>query len=267
MRGVAGYGGVVQETGGSLAVNRTGSVAVSFFTNESCPENLTYSTSYSYCYHYGDDLVVETSSTNGSTFPAPTLIAPAQGITSGFLPYYYYSGFQQLPESALAFSANGTALYVGWTSSYNTTRLFHEPWSLDSGYSDGGAFGGTGPSSGGPWETSIIDASGEMYDEMWAYSPAVGVSGGTVYFTYTAANSTYCFSSCSYLGGTFYQAVHTSPDGVQWSPASYPTFEKLNYGIYGTDQSFPGLSSSVGFTTGGSPVLAYLDPRSLDEHL
>jgi hypothetical protein len=261
IRGVSGSSGIVQETGGYLAINRTGAVAVSLFTNETCPENVTYSTSYSYCYHYGDDLEVETSLTNGSTFPLPTEIARAQGSTDSYLPYYYDSGFQQLPESALAFSADGTTLYVGWTSSYNTTDLFHEAWYIGSGYDDGGAFAGSGPSAGGPWTTTIVDASSETYDDMWAYSPALGVSNGTVFFTYTVANSSYCYSGCSYLGGSFYQAVHTSPNGLNWSPASYPTFEKIGYGIYSTSSSFPGLSSSLGFEANGAPILAYSIPE------
>lgn len=257
--GTTGYGGIVQETGGSLAVNATGTVAVSYFTDESCVENDS-----GYCEHFGNDLVVTTSTTNGSTFSAPHLVSSGWGSTSWyFLPYYLSAGFQMLPQSAIAFSEDGETLYVGWTSGYNNTALFGRPWSYYSGYEDGGVFAATGPSSGTSWTNEIIFATSDEYSDSWSYAPAIGVSGGSVYLSYTTANASYCYpgSGCTFLGGSFYQSVQESSDGLSWSAASYPSIEKINYGIYSASGSFPGSSSSVGFTTNGTPVYGFALPE------
>ncbi len=261
--GIVGTSGVAQEVGPGIAVNATGTVAISYFTNDHC--GATY---YGYCEAEVDDLVLATTTTNGSSFKGPFGIAPNWGSTYPYwAPYYDYnygSNFEEQPSSALAFSPDGATVYIGWTAPYNQSALFggyYYPYELYQGTS--GAFEATGSVKGTGFATNILMATSETYNDQFAYSLAIGATSSGVYVTYSGFNESYCYygNTCSYLGGAFFEVIQTSPDGHSWSGQQFPTFVQTGGSTYNLGQDYPGIYSSVAFTTAGAPVYVYSLPN------
>jgi hypothetical protein len=260
--GITGISGIAQEAGGAIAVSSTGTVAISYFTDDSC--GALY---YSSCYGEATNLTLATSTTNGTSFKGPYLISSGWGSTPYyFSPYYDYnygSNFEMLPASSIAFSPSGSTVYIGWTAAYNESALFggvYYPYELYEGES--GAFEATGSVAGTGFTTHILMASAEEYNDQFAYSPAIEANAGGVYMTYSGFNETYCYFGevcSSYVGGTFFQVVQTSPNGVTWSGPAFATFSYFG-DVYNAENAYPGYYSSATFTSTGAPVYAYALP-------
>jgi hypothetical protein len=263
--GITGVSGIAQEAGGSIAVNSSGTVAVSYFTNDNC-----YAVYYSFCYGEGDDLVLATSTTNGTSFKGPFTISTEWGSTpyywAPFYDYNYASNFEELPTSSIAFSPSGSTVYIGFTASYNQTLLFGNvaPYPYYLYEAESGAFEATGSVTGTGFTTNILMATAEFEDEQFAYSIAVGANAGGVYVTYSGYNESYCYvgggTPCSYIGSSFFQAVQTSPNGLTWSGPAFSTFVQTGGDPYNLENEYPGIDSSVTFTSTGAPVYAYALP-------
>ena len=244
--------------GGWIAVNKTGTVGVSYFTNHTCV--FTY---YGYCEHEGNDLVYSYSTNNGTTFHGPFTVASAQGDADPYMTFSYnfQAYFQFAPSSSLAFSPDGMTAYIGWTSAYNVTALYHQTYSpYNFIYEYTGAFASKGTSTGTGWTFSILRASTELYSEENSWSLSLAANSGGVFVTYTTGNETYCYAGCPYTTNAYFQTIQNSTDGVTWSSPSYATFVKT-YGLYSLSSSFPGLSSSVGFNSTGGPLYSYSLPQ------
>lgn len=260
--GITGVSGIAQAMGGAIAVNATGTVAVSYFTDDNCAAIY-----YGYCYSEALNLALATSTTNGSSFLAPYVLSGDWGTTYPYWsPYYgdnYGSNFENLPQSAIALSPNGQTVYIGWTAPYNETALFgvsYPPYELYEGES--GAFEATGTIKGVGFAINILMATSEDYNDQYAYSLAIGANAGGVYVTYSGFNSSYCYgSSCSYIGNTYFEGIQTSTNGVSWSGPAFPTFVQTNQCVYCVANDYPGIYSSVAFTASGAPVYAYSLPN------
>ncbi len=260
--GVVGASGIAQEAGGAIAVTSLGTVAVSYFTNDTC-----YAVYYGYCYGEGDELVLSTSATNGTSFKGPFVLSQGWGSSPPYLlPYYernYASNFEELPQSSIAVSPDGQTVYIAWTAPYNQSVLFggsYSPYELYEGES--GAFEATGTIGGAGFATNILMASSESYNEQFAYSIAIGANAGGVYVTYSGVNESSCYGTmCSYLGNSFFEVIQTSPDGHAWSGQEFSTFVQTSQGVYSLESDYPGIYSSVAFTAGGAPVYAYALPN------
>ncbi|HEY6238083.1 MAG TPA: sialidase family protein, partial [Thermoplasmata archaeon] len=246
------------ESGGSIAVNATGTVGVSYFTNHTCV-NLLYGY---YCYDYGDDLVVATSTTNGSAWNGPFTVARSVGENQYYTGGYYLSGyFQALPQSQLVFDPTGQSIYIAYSGNYNKTDLAGLAYYPYSNYQNAGVFAAVGSVLGTGWTVSQVQVplSTSSYDNL--YDASIGISGGTVYVTYTWENATYCYgTNCPLLDESFSQWFQTSTDGISWTHAQLVSVKSTcTYycGTYNTASSFSGFSSSVGFTAGGTALLGY----------
>ncbi|HEY6237696.1 MAG TPA: sialidase family protein, partial [Thermoplasmata archaeon] len=244
--------------GGSIAVNATGTVAVSYFTNHTCANMAYY-----YCYDYGDDLVVATSTSNGTSWNGPFTVATKVGETQNYMGggFYLYGYFQILPESQLVFDASGQSIYIAYSGTYNKTGLAGLPYQYYYNYMEGGIFSAAGSVSGSGWTVSMVQVSLNInnYDNL--YNPAIGLWGGTVYITYSWVNETYCYGvNCPLLDESYSQWFQTSADGVTWGAAQLLSVKSTcTYycGTYNTYNSFAGFSSSVGFTATGTPLIGY----------
>ncbi len=243
----------------SIAVNKTGTVAVSYFTNQSCVWYYSI-----YCNDLGLDLQVFTSTTNGSSFNGPFTVARGVGES------YYYYGYsftgptsQWEPQDQVIFSPTGQTIYLTWSGMYNRTDLWQsQPY---NNYCCGGIFFASGSVSGTSWTVSPVhtDYTSGYYDDM--YNPAVGYRAGTLYLTYTWNNETYCFSGCEYTSGTLNQRVVTSTNGgLTWSsPAIASVVKSYSYCTSSCATSqFEGYQASVAFAANGAPLYAYAMPNN-----
>lgn len=239
-----------------IALNATGELAVSYFTNEHCVW-----WSYGYCYDYGFALVVSTSTNNGTTWSAPVTVKKDVGVTSYFGDNYFTSPPSQwAPHSYIAFNGNGSKLYLAWDGAYSFRYCCY---GYEWYYS--GVFFATGPSSGASWTTTTIQTSNGSLVGDNQFLPSLSVSGNNVYYTFTWANNTYggyCggSSTCAYLDGSMSQRVAVSHDGgLTWNgPAVVQTSKAGPYcTAYCMDQSFEGFQSSSIVTSGGTPLFGY----------
>lgn len=269
--GLAGASGLAQEAGGSLAVNASGTVVVAYFTNDHC--DLSPAIYGGTCWAEVDDLVFSTSTRNGSSFSGPNTVSSDWGSIDRNTYYDYYlkngyaSNFELLPQSSVAISPQGETLYIGWTAAYNQSALFDVPLQSDNlPYEDeSGAFEATGPISGGGFTTSILSASPILASGQYAFSLSLAANRGGEYATYTEINTTYdagnCNSPpCDYTSDTYYQAIQTSPNGLNWTQPGYSTFVWDQANQYNFEASYPGYYSSVAFTPSGAPIYVYALP-------
>lgn len=251
--------------GPSIAVNKTGTVAVSYFTNMSCASWYPYATGI--CYDYGFNLDVLTSTNNGSTWSKPIVVAPTVGIQSNYDGYSYpeIPASQWEPQSQISFNANGQTVYVVWSGVYNKTA---NQYTYDQWCCSGISFA-SGPLSGTGWHSTLVSTvpslDGNNYDDM--FNPGFGASGSTLYVTYTWNNESYCALTCSgsnYVTATFNQRLEWSTNGgLTWSQPLVLQVSKMGLfcGTYCAQNQFEGYSASIAFSSTGSPRIAYAMPE------
>ena len=250
--------------GAAIAVNKTGTVAVGYFTNHTC---IAWAMYYP-CWESGDELVLVTSTTNGSTWTTPLVIQSGVGETPYYPDSFYLSRFFQVaPQAQMIFDPTGQTAYITWAGTYNKTALAGLPWYPYSNYNSAGIWVATGAMAGTGWSVAraqvLLDPNN--YDDLW--NPSLGWSGGTLYLIFTWSNLTYCYSgNCPVLDGVFSEWLETSPDGITWSAPTFLSYSNTcSYGqcqTYNAGSSFGGYSSSVGFSATGTPLLAYALPGS-----
>ncbi len=196
--------------GGWLQVNKTGTLGVSYFTNQTC---VNYQSGY--CYDYGANLVFSTSVNNGTTWAAPFTIKTGLGESNGYMDAIYLPGyFQSTPTSQFVFSANGQTVYAVWMGTYTKNSPY--PY---SNYYSMGIYAGTGsPFTVTGWTTTTIQASLDQSNSDDVWNPSIAWVGSTLYVTFTWSNLTYCYgSSCSPVEYTFSQWEASSTDGITWT--------------------------------------------------
>jgi hypothetical protein len=262
--------------GGAIAVNSVGTVAVSYDTNRTC------FLLYSFCYAYGGEVVVTTSTTNGTSWGPLRMV----GTFAGELPnsFFYRSlpwinnfgfsfpsefelmGFDWGPTTSVAWDPlNPAVVYVVWVGSYYT-------WSSNS-TSSGGEGGGGGQvyvgygsalfdavstNGGTNWTQSTVEEpeiwQSDDFDVVFQPGLTVSPTTGEVYVSYTRLNETYC-SGCTdplfqdhpsyWLADSF--------NGITW--VDYPVATSYQYSYQVTD-SYTGGISGVAVTSAG-PVAVY----------
>ncbi|MCI4330773.1 MAG: hypothetical protein L3K19_02855 [Thermoplasmata archaeon] len=243
----------------SITVNATGTLAIAYATNRSC----VFGCASPGAARYGDDVVVITSRTNGSTWSPLHRIQASVGESHCWSGYNgpiacFPAPFEWTPQTSIAFSPNGSNLYVAWAGA------FAVPGPLANSATDlrSGVFVGSSTSSAVRWKTATIQANTNGYTANEFYLPAVGVApNGTVFVTYTEENNSAC-NGCSGFNGAYSQWVVHSADGVVWSEPSFVNIDAKSTGSTAA-ASWSGWSSSVGFTSTGTPLLSYALPFPL----
>jgi List-Bact-rpt repeat protein len=251
--------------GPSIAVSSSGAVAVSYATNRSCAL-----VQFNACQRYGFDIVVITSTNNGTSWTAPLKVASNAGGSppytpfTGIYPNYprYFAFFQEVPQTAVTFGSSSTTLYVAYAATYNRPGATYYYT-----YNYPGIFAGVSINSGTSWTTSTIAAQTtcQYSPDAW-YNPGIAYSNGNVYVTYSWTNgSYYYYSSCGQGADTFFDQTVTefiaaSTDGSHWTPAlvdvAYAGSQLYHYTFYMAN-AYLGYSSAIGFNASGGPVLAY----------
>lgn len=247
----------------SVEVTPTGTVVVAYATNRTC---IAYCAgAFAINEQFGEQIVVSTSSSNGTRWSTPTPVSPAlqaepafPGGSSGYNGPFLYSLFEYAPNTALLIDPASGNWYVAWDAAYNlsyTGFAFYD-------YTHAALFAGVSTNGGVSWASSMVSPplSTDPNLLMEAYfNPALGVSGGTVYLTYTY--NIYGFgSSCGPLLTNQYnfrytQKVSTSLNGVTWSgPIDVSVGAAFSYGNYNNQ----GYHASVAFDGSGSPIMAYV---------
>lgn len=265
----------------SIAVSSTGEVGISYATDRSC---IAWSGApyKSPCLHYGDQIVVVTSISNGTSWTGPTVVSGS--IPSGVTPtsttivgsflgettcqsggcFAYY--FQSLPDTSIAFNGAGSKLYVAWSGTINGSVQPNSNswWRWTAvGASSALALGGT-------WTSQIVAAPDNgafalgLGNTTNYYRPAIGVWGSQLYVTYSADNET---SPTYKYKGPFDNTLSQWGDNatlpalgnpVWWhaTPISYvqvPAGRLTNF----TGNSFTGFHSAVGFTATGGLLFGF----------
>lgn len=238
--------------GGWIQVNATGTLGVSYFTNHSCA--LAFS---SYCYRYADDLVFATSTSNGSSWSGPFLVAPGVGETGFYSVYSITSYFQMLPESQFVFDPTGTEVYIAYAGSYSKGPGSY--WFFDFEYS--GIFEATGTVAGLSWALQTIEASNSSSNYDSQFNPAIGYDTGDLYIAFTWENETFCIGSpaCSPIDGSYSEWMATSSNGRSWgTPAlvDYISTAAANCGIYCAG-GFLGFQATMAHLAGQTPIVGF----------
>jgi hypothetical protein len=235
----------------SIAVNAAGKVAVAFATDRSCVESCLYPPYAT----YADNIVVATSSTNGSSWAPPVTAATGVGESNFYPSYYDYYVYEvtyawQLPvETSIAFAVNGSSIFLAYSGSY-----YSSPVQTYYNWEYGGVFAASSFNGGATWTNSTVQL-GDVQEYDSVYAPAIAVSGTTEYIAYVWMNDSYCNgANCNpYVGG--YSAwLATGTNGSGWeslptgvSPMPYP---------YDIESAYQGFTSSVTFDRAGHPVTA-----------
>ena len=254
----------------TIAVNATGEVAVAYSTNRSCAPGLC---NLGLAYNiYAQDLVLVTSTTNGTSWTGPFLVASKVGevqcvgdvaSSSWYNPPCYRYLFEWTPQSSLTFQ--GGTMAITWTGGYaRTGGIF-----TSSSYTTAGVFEGVSTNGGRNWSVAPIatepQASG--LDNFYAPSIAAGAPG-TFAVTYTAENLSTCTSSvCTPYYATFSQWLRVTHDnGSTWSDPALLYLYKPSYGIDGVGGGWAGWTSSILYAPGASePVAIYTIPQQYTE--
>lgn len=254
----------------SIAVSSNGTVAVAYATNRSCLAwCYNYYGGYYYDREFGEDIVVATSATNGTTWKGPFTVQHGEGESSQYMGSPFSNLFQYAPETSIAWNAVGAAWDVAWAGAQNLSVWPANPvydwaeFSVGAGAStNGGRTWATGPASA-PLFNSASYAYGENY-----FNPALGVHDGTVTLTYTYWEETSTNYGCYITGlnqpwaGTMSQWVENGTDAVHWSgpvAVQIATSPSATYSFYPYGQDL-GFEGSVGYTTAGAVVLGYALP-------
>lgn len=249
-------------TGPSISVNSNGELAIAFAANRTCYQ--WCSTAYA---TYGYDVVVDTSTTNGTSWKGPYVVA--RGATENDNPGAGLVGtaiWEQAVQTVVRFDpASPTHLFIAWSQSVNMSLT--DPYAYFYDFYNDGIFGGASTDSGVLWNTSAVTPpqppldpfTGEDFG-MSYIEPSLAISNGTAYVGYGHYNWT--------NGGTGYGAyaqnafaydssywLTTTTDGKSWTTSSivmrFP-IDAITYFDYW------GVTGSIATNaTTGSPIVAY----------
>ena len=276
----------------SIAVNAAGEVAIAYATDRSCVAKVGAT-----CLHYGSQIVVITSITNGVSWSGPSVASlgilsnPAANQTSSFLgESTCYAGvcqsyfFQSSPSTSVAFNPSGSKLYVAWSGTINNTAslLTGSWWRWSavgvSGTANNGASWTGGVVAAPNWARGL-GASAATGNRSNYYSPAIGLTGSELYLTYSEDNETNTSSgigalypgpwdnSLSQWGDNAAVASLGTSAALTWGSASpiswtiVPAGRLTNF----TGNSFEGYGASVAISSTGVPILGFAlaqDPTS-----
>lgn len=239
----------------SVAVNQTGALAVAYATNRSCLLSCRVALSpYS---TYGEQIVVATSTGNGTTWTGPTVAGNWTGESYAYPDYSdaYYSGYSYpwmaTPQTAIAYDASGHGLFVAYSGTfYKSAAPAYADWQ------DTGVFAAHSTNGGATWTNATVAADFAAGNADNYYSPAVAVAGGTAYIAYVWLNETYCYSSsgCPDFVGTVSSWVASSANGVAWVANLTAVATYLTPSYIAND--YQGWESSIAISAGGTPVTA-----------
>ncbi|MCI4372618.1 MAG: hypothetical protein L3K02_03115 [Thermoplasmata archaeon] len=244
----------------SIAVSSTGTVAVAYATNRSCFEVF-----FGTCDGYGDNIVVSTSTTNGSSWVGPVEVSPNatgeyqcagwENFTStntGYWDSCYAYMYAWEPSTSVAWSdVTANDLYVAWSgtfASYNATDF-------STTYGTASVFAAASNDAGAHWNDSTVAENVDTSIFAYYYNPVINDQNGWVYVSYAEENDTYCFPCAPGTYGSSYW-LQTSLNGVQWM--HNVTLLLWNPNAY-VENAFVGFSESMGFSTGG-PVVTFSQP-------
>ena len=235
----------------AIAVNATGTVAVAYATDRTC-----LSSGVLGCTVYGDSIVVATSSDNGTSFSGPTIVAPAAGESECFTGACVLGYFESTPEISLAYSPNGTDLYVVYAATYDQGA------GVPNNFNHTGLFAAVSTNAGASYSDVTLDAAMGP-TSLRSFEPSIGISASEVYVSFLVANE----SSGAYgFANSLSDFVETAPTGTTaaWSPPVANEIESFVYGgsVNSTRTSFPGFSSSVGILPGGRATIAFALPEA-----
>jgi Divergent InlB B-repeat domain len=246
----------------SIAVNVNGEVAVSYATNDTC---IYY---YLYCYDHAESIVVSTSTTNGTSWSGPSVVAAQAGYdTCSYETYNYYCNpapYQWGPSSSIDFDPIApSTVYVAWVGSYytwNTSTHKVGEGGTSSGTPNIGygsaLFDAVSTNDGANWTDSSIEVpeTAYTYDFDHILNPDLTVSStGKVYVSYTWENET-CNGICA---PPFQEEISywvaSSTNGISW--VNYIAAAPGIY-YYETYQDWTGLTSAITVDSTG-PVSIY----------
>jgi hypothetical protein len=252
----------------SIAVSSTGKVAVAYATNRSCaPGWCGFS---AFVTTYAEDIVVATSTTNGSAWSGPYTVSSRigeshcyGGAATWYTPACYRYLFEWTPQTSIAF--NGGTVLASWAG------LFARPGYVYYGqtYEVTGVFFGASTDGGATWSSMALASEPQFSGLDNYYSPAIAIaSSGTVFATYTWQNATNCPAKpCSPFYSSISQWIRWSSDnGTTWSdPVALNLFHPP-YGLRSIGGGWAGWRSSVVVPVGGSnPVAVYAVPQQYTE--
>ncbi|MCI4352415.1 MAG: hypothetical protein L3K14_03400 [Thermoplasmata archaeon] len=248
----------------SIGVTPGGMVVVAYATNRSCMA--ACASFFPIDRVFGEQIVVATSMTNGTRWTAPIPVSKTLQAEPGFVGgasnyygAYLESLFQYAPNTALAMDSATGHWYVAWSASYN---LSNNPYSIFGDYYHPALFAGVSTNGGASWASSRVSpplsTDTSTYEEAY-FNPGLGVSGGTVYLTYTYF--LYSFGgSCGPAAPNpqsirFTQDLSTSTNGLTWTgPLDVSVGAAYSPGYF-ADLGYHG---SVAFDGSGRPILAYV---------
>jgi Divergent InlB B-repeat domain len=225
----------------AIAVSTTGTLAVTYVTDRTCLANCS---SAGTNIVYGDDIVVATSTNNGTTWARSTVRHAAgesgfAGIDVAYDTKPLEQLFQLLPSVAVAW--DGSSLLTAWTASYNESNIPDHPGPFDMP----GLFSGVSTNGGSSWTSELVAGVGANYTPSIGpfqegpgtnypfaaasfVNPSIAVSNGTVYLSFEEVNRTSSNLDGSFCGVDPPSALGlgvsgwlaTSTTGVSWnSPA------------------------------------------------
>jgi List-Bact-rpt repeat protein len=248
--------------GGAIAVNSAGLLGAAYFTNHRCIANASYYT----CWDSGDDLVYTTSSTNGTTWSPLVTVQTNVGESYEWADGFYMDAFfQVVPQAALTFDSAGANAFITWSGTYNNSLLTTAPYNVYDTWTNSGIFAAVGPVSGASFTVTSVQVGLSYADRDSSFNPSIAESSGTIYLAYTTANETYCYNCGNPLDGSYIENLQTSTNGgVSWTSPTILSYSDDCYYSYCTtnyaSSSFPGFSSSIGFTASAQPLVAYALP-------
>lgn len=252
--------------GGSISVNGAGAVAVAYATNRSC---INYCSSTPYGAN-GDDVVVVTSVTNGTSWSAINTVARGQGEITRTSYYTQFSPtgtglfalFQDSPMTSITWGT-GSSLYVAWEAAPNLNASLSPAYYYD--YSRVVVYAGASTNAGGSWTTSQVSAglqnltaSQGLYAEDW-FNPSIGFHGGTVYLTFSyvhwGQSGPYGSYGNGFTANTYSQWASTSANGFNYTAPAMIFLSTRSDGLAYFHNM--GYHAAVGFNGTGKPMYAY----------
>ena len=249
----------------SIAISDNGTVAVAYGTNRSCLANCAF-----YGHVYGDDIVVSTSLTNGTTWKGPYMVHSGAGESDYYQGVFLTGLFQQSPETAIAWNGLTRAWEVAWAAARNLSILSGYYY---SNWEDFQVSSGQSVNNGVAWKTALAsppiprDTSTAGYIQY--YNPAIGVENGTITLMYAELNQTTLFTNCGpsstskYLANSIALWAQNASDGVNWTyPLIIGVAKSSSPGYFDPSYDYQGHLGSVGYTSNGTLLLGYTFAKS-----
>ncbi|MCI4331885.1 MAG: hypothetical protein L3K19_08610 [Thermoplasmata archaeon] len=245
----------------SVAVSNTGTVGVGYATDRHC---IAYCAGAPFYQEYGDDLVMSTSASNGTSWSGPHVVAHdvGNGESTNYNGNYNYYGsaslFEEAPLTAVAYNPVSSSWDFVWVGAINLTMdNIYDQW-----YSTQ-VFAATSSNGGVSWSYTTVGHGLPNDQNTYAVgylNPGVSISPtGEEYVSVGWYNET--GQSCGVSGANYYSSGYTqwtttSPDGIHFSDLISSTVAE-NDGGYA---QYFGYRSSVAFNKTGGPLTGYALP-------